>query len=178
LERLGNTSEYGYYTIGLTISGFAGTFFLAFYQSFEPDLYKFIAQRKYKKYSLFLFFYILVLGVLSILFILFSGSIVTYLTGGRYVLASNYANIFIIGIFFMQLGGIFEQLFTAYGATKLVMWRNILMGVFCVIVFYFMIKHYQFQGANIARVITSLFYVISGSIMFLIYIKRKKSYGN
>jgi O-antigen/teichoic acid export membrane protein len=69
LERLGNISEYGYYSIGLTISGFAGTFFLALFQSFEPDLYKFISQKKYKKYLLFTVFYILILGGLSLLFI-------------------------------------------------------------------------------------------------------------
>lgn len=175
LERLGNTSEYGYYIIGLTISAFAGTFFLALYQSFEPDLYRFISQRKYKQYALFFFFYIIVMGSLSLMFILFSESVVSFLTSGRYTHASSYANIFIIGIFFMQVGGIFEQLFTAYGATKLVMWRNILMGVFCVITYYFMIKHYQFHGANITRVITSIFYVISGALMFFIYIKRKKN---
>jgi O-antigen/teichoic acid export membrane protein len=174
LERLGNISEYGYYSIGLTISGFAGTFFLALYQSFEPDLYKFISQKKYKQYTLFTFFYILVLGTLSLIFIIFSESVVSFLTSGRYTHASSYANIFIIGIFFMQIGGVFEQLFTAYGATKLVMWRNILMGIFCVITYYFMIQHYQFQGANISRVITSIFYLISGALMFFIYIKRKK----
>lgn len=174
LERIGNTSEYGYYSIGLTIAGFAGTFFLALYQSFEPDLYRFITQKKYKQYTLFTSFYILVLGALSIMFILFSEIVVSYLTSGRYTHASEYANIFIVGVFFMQIGGIFEQLFTAFGATKLVMWRNILMGVFCVFTYYFMIRQYQFQGANISRVITSIFYVISGAIMFFVYVKRRR----
>lgn len=174
LERLGNITEYGYYSIGLTISGFAGTFFLALYQSFEPDLYRFIAHKKYKQYAIFLFFFIIILGALTLLFIFFSEPVVSYLTSGRYTHASSYANIFIIGIFFMSVGGVFEQLFTAYGATKYVMWRNILMGVFCVITYYFMIKHYQFPGANINRVVTSVFYLISGALLFFIYVKRKK----
>lgn len=173
LERLGNISEYGYYSIGLTISGFAGTFFLALYQSFEPDLYKFISQRKYKKYLLFTIFYILILLGLTLLFIFFSGPVVSYLTSGRYTYASTYANIFIIGIFIMQVGGIFEQLFTAYGTTKLVMWRNIFMGVFCVITYYFMIEKYQFRGANINRIVTSVFYLVSGAFLFFIFIKKK-----
>lgn len=174
LERIGNISEYGYYNIGLTISGFAGTFFIAFYQSFEPDLYKLLAQNNYKKYILFVFFYIVVLAALSLLFIIGSGPIVSFLTAGRFVKASVYANIFIIGIFFMQVGGLFEQLFTAFGATKLVMWRNILMGIFCVIIYYFMINKYQFHGANITRVITSIFFVASGAILFFLFLKRKK----
>jgi O-antigen/teichoic acid export membrane protein len=159
LERLGDIAEYGYYSIGLTISGFAGTFFLALYQSFEPDLFRFIAQKKFKQYLLFLVFYFLVLGGLSLIFILFSEPVVSFLTSGRYTHASNYANVFIIGIFFMNIGGVFEQLFTAYGATKYAMWRNVYMGVFCIITYYLMIKYYQFQGANLARVITSIFYV-------------------
>ncbi len=72
----------------------------------------------------------------------------------------------------MQIGGVFEQLFTAFGATKLVMWRNILMGIFCVGTYYFMIKHYQFNGANISRVIASMFYVFTGALMFYIYLKQ------
>jgi O-antigen/teichoic acid export membrane protein len=174
LERLGNTNEYGYYSIGLTISGFVGTFFLALYQSFEPDLYKFISQKKYKQYILFFFFYIIVLAALSLAFILFSEYVVSYLTSGRYTHASSYANIFIIGILFMQIGGIFEQLFTAYGATKLVMWRNILTGVFCIFMYYFMIQKYQFQGANITRIITAVFYLLSGALLFTIYSRSKK----
>jgi len=175
LERLGKTAEYGYYSIGLNIAGFAGTFFLALYQSFEPDLYKFIAQRRYKKYILFTFVYTGVLAALCIMFILFSEIIVSFLTSGRYTYASTYANVFVIGIFFMQIGGFFEQLFTAFGATKLVMWRNILMGVFCIIVYYFMIQKFEFYGANLSRVITSLFYVLSGAIMFFFYLKGEKN---
>lgn len=175
LERLGDTKEYGYYSIGLAIAGFAGTFFLALYQSFEPDLYKLISQEKYKRYILFTVIYISILAVLSILFIIFSESVVSFLTSGRYTYASTYANIFIIGIFFMQIGGFFEQLFTAFGATKYVMWSNILMGIFCIITYYFMIQNYQFYGANITRVISSIFYILNGALLFLIFIRKKKS---
>lgn len=174
LERIGNVSEYGYYNIGLTISGFAGSFFLAFYQGFEPDLYKLIAQKRYKQYLLFTILYILVLAGLTLLFIFISKPIVSFLTAGRFIKASVYANVFIIGAFLMQVGGIFEQLFTAFGATKLAMWRNILMGIFCIIAYYLMISKYQFYGANITRVISSLFYIIIGAFLFIIFIKEKK----
>ncbi len=174
LERLGNTSEFGYYNIGLAISGFAGTFFIALYQGFEPDLYKFIAQKRYKQYAIFITFFFFIIGSLSFLFILFSEPLVSYLTSGRYTHASSYANVFIIGLFFMQVGGVIEQIFTAFGATKIEMWRNILMGLFCVITYYLMIQFYQFQGANIARVISSVFYVLSGIIMLIWYVKKKK----
>ena len=123
---------------------------------------------------MFSVFYIAIIAVFSLLFILLSGTIVSFLTAGKFTYASTYANVFIIGVFFMQIGGFFEQLFTAFGATKYVMWRNILMGVFCIVLYYLMIQKYQFYGANISRIIASVFYVISGAILFLIYIKRKK----
>ncbi|MCK9218046.1 MAG: MATE family efflux transporter [Firmicutes bacterium] len=173
LERLGNVSEYGYYSIGLTISGFVSAFFLALYQSFEPDLYRLIAQKKHRQYKKYVRLYIVVIAVISVLFILISEPIVAFLTAGRYTYASTYANIFVIGIFFMQVGGIYEQLFTAYGATKLVMWRNIMMGVFCIVVYYLMIHYFQFKGANITRVFSALFYILSGTLLW-IYYKRKQ----
>jgi len=175
LERLGNTAEYGYYSIGLTIAGFAGAFFIALYQSFEPDLYKFISEKKYKQYILFLSFYFSVLIVLTSLFILCSASIVSFLTSGRYTYASTYANVFIVGMLLMQIGGVFEQLFTAYGVTKLAMWRNILVGGGCILMYYFMIKNYQFHGSNITRVITAIFYILTGAVMFFIYVKNKRA---
>lgn len=171
LERLANVKEYGYYSIGLTLSGFVGTFFNAVYQSFEPDLYKFAAEKKIREYVIFVIFFISLLAILSILFIAFSNPVVSFLTSGRYTYASTYANIFVIGIMFMQVGGLFEQLLTAYGATKYVMLRNILTGIFCILLYYIMIKKYQFMGANIARVITSIFFMIIGAALFAFYYK-------
>jgi O-antigen/teichoic acid export membrane protein len=173
LERLGNISEYGYYSIGLTISGFVGTFYLALYQAFEPDLYKYISQKKYKKYLSFLSLYFITLTILSVMFIIFSGPMVSFLTSGRYTKASGYANIFIIGIFIMQMGGIIEQLFTAYGATKFVMSWNIINSVFCILISYFMIQSYQFIGANFARVFTASSYFLIGGTLFWYYIKKE-----
>jgi len=175
LERLGNITEYGYYSIGLTISGFFSSFLVALYQSFEPDLYRLIAQKKYKQYMTFAFIYIIFLAVLCFMFILVSKPIVSFLTAGRFIKASEYANVFIIGIFFMSIGGFFEQIFTAFGATKYVMWRNILMGIFCIFSYYFMIEKYQFYGANITRVISSIFYILSGAILFMIYYKYNRN---
>ena len=171
LERLANVKEYGYYSIGLTLSGFVGTFFNALYQSFEPDLYKFVSEKKKKEYLVFAAFFISLLVILSILFITFSNPVVSFLTNGRYTYASTYANIFVIGVMFMQVGGLFEQLLTAYGATKYVMLRNVLTGIFCVLLYYVLVKKYQFMGANIARVISSIFFMIIGATIFAFYNK-------
>ncbi len=174
LERLGNIKEFGYYTIGLTIAGFVGTFFTALYQSFEPDLYKFISQKKYKKYFLFISLYLACLGVITLSFLLLSDPVVSFLTSGRYTHASSYANIFIIGIFLMAAGDLFEQLFTAFGATKYAMWRNILMGIFCIVSYYLMIRYFQFRGANITRVFASLFYILTGAVLLYFYKTRNR----
>jgi O-antigen/teichoic acid export membrane protein len=172
LERLGDIAEYGYYNIGLTIAGFVATFFLAVYQSFEPDLYKMVAQKRHKQYRKYVGVYIGVMAFLTLAFIMVSYPIVYYLTAGRYAYAATYANVFVIGAFFMQAGGVYEQLFTAYSATKLVMWRNILMGIFCVIAYYWMIQYFQFKGANITRVLAGLFYIISGTLLWWYYKKK------
>ena len=116
----------------------------------------------------------MVIAFISLFFIVVSDPIVAFLTAGRYTYASTYANVFVIGIFFMQIGGIYEQLFTAYGATKLVMWRNIMMGVFCIVVYYLMIHFFEFKGANITRVFSALFYVLSGTLLWMYYRKKYK----
>jgi len=172
LERLDDIAEYGYYNIGLTIAGFVATFFLAVYQSFEPDLYKMIAQKRHKDYKKYVAVYIGLMAFLTLAFIMVSHPIVYYLTAGRYAYAATYANVFVIGVFFMQIGGIYGQLFTAYSVTNLVMWRNIVMGVFCVIAYYWMIRYFQFKGANITRVFAGLFYIISGTVLWLYYKKK------
>lgn len=169
LEGIGDTNEFGYYNIGLTIATFIGTFFLAIYQSFEPDLYKLINTRSYKRYFKYLIVYFLLVSVTTVIFILFSEPLVNYLTSGRYIRAAVYANILIISIALLHLANFFEQLFTAYGATNFIMVRNIIMGLFCLAFYYVMIHNYQFLGANISRVVSSIFFIFLNSILFIVF---------
>lgn len=173
LEREKNTSEYGYYSIALTVAGFVSTFFIAVYQSFEPDLYRYISQKNYRRYILFAGAYTVLLVVCAMLFIAFSAPVMSFLTSGRYTYSSEYANVFVIGIVFMQIGGFFEQLFTAFGATHFVMWRNVILGVLSTGIYYFAVKQYSFSGASAARVGVAVLYLLLGFVMFYFFRKKR-----
>lgn len=178
LERVGDTSEYGYYSLGLTIAGFLGTFFVAMFQSFEPDLYKCIAEKKYKQYVMFGAAYGATIVIVSAFFICFSKPIVYFLTDGKYTHASDYADFFVIGIVIMQMGGFFEQLLTAFEATRLVMWRNIILGILTVAIYYFLIKTQSFRGAAVSRIIVAGLYFGVGSLVFLLFVRSKNRLKN
>ena len=47
LERIGNTSELGIYSIGAQVAGFMSIAFTALFQAFEPDIYKCINNNNY-----------------------------------------------------------------------------------------------------------------------------------
>jgi O-antigen/teichoic acid export membrane protein len=147
---------------------------LALYQSFEPDLYRFIYSNKWKKYFLFVAGYSVVLLVTVVLFISFSHTILSLLTSGRYTRASGYANIFVIGLAIQYTGGFFEPIFNARKQTKYILATNIVVGMFSVACYFFMIKWLGFRGANDARAMIGAFYLLASFSLYQLYRFRSK----
>ena len=103
LERLNKTNEFGYYNLGATIAGFVGTFFVTLYMAFEPDFYKYTAQRDVKKYLKISVLYIFILTSFTIITLLVSNYAVAFLTSHRYMESTKYVNIFVISIYFYSV---------------------------------------------------------------------------
>ena len=167
LERLNKTNEFGYYNLGATIAGFVGTFFITLYMAFEPDFYKYTAQRDVKKYLKLSGLYIFILTGFTVVTIFVSNYAVAFLTSHRYMESTKYVNIFVISMYFYSVGNMFEQLFSSLNATKLTLYRTFIIAVISIGSYLLMIKHFEFIGASESRVIIFFLYLIVGLILFI-----------
>lgn len=173
LERLDDISELGYFGIGARI---AAMFFLAgnaLHSAFEPDYYKAVANRNFKKLfkTIALFTGIILFGI--ILFLLISEFVVDFYTAGRYTRAYIYANYLVIGVFFMLMFGIVNSIITAKKRVKDLLLINILGGLGALLANYFLIKKWGFMGGCYAKIATGA--ILSLIALFFLIINFKKS---
>jgi len=163
LERLRDSYEFGFYNIGYTMASYVGLASFALYQAFEPDIYKYVAQKNRRKLFLYFSMIILFMAGMSLMFILFSRHVVDYLTAGRYTRAYQYANINVVGLLLINIFGVFQALLTALQRTRLVLMANLAGGIAALIIYKIFIVHWGFQGANWARVIVAGFMIFVGA---------------
>ena len=167
LTSLKDTSELGYYSIGLNIAEYIGTAALALFSAFQPDFYKYIAQRNKSKFFLYALVYFIILSLITVLFFLLSETIVGYLTSGRYTRAYKYANYFAISIFIMSLSKITNSILIALGKSRSQLYINVIVGVVGFLLYKHFINQYGFLGANYGRIAIASLYLITQSAYIL-----------
>lgn len=174
LERVGNSFEFGYYTIGFNNANYLILMGNALYAAFEPDVIKFVVKKNYKKLAISLSLVTGVLVFATTAFILFSEPITCYLTNGRYTRAYKYANIIAVGGLFLSLNKLLITILMALQKTKLILYLNIIISVFAYFCYKLAIEKYSFNGAAYARILIGMFMIIvSGIVIIAVILKLK-----
>jgi O-antigen/teichoic acid export membrane protein len=174
LERLNDLSEFGLYNIGVTIAGYVLMAYVALGTAVEPDIFKAVAEKDNKKliksgliiFIPYLFF--------VLLFVFFSQLIISILTAGRYVAATEYANIMIISVFLMGVYWFLDKILIALEKTKMNLIINVLGGVSSIIITYLAVDIYKFAGAAYAKVIVALILSITALLLVIKNLKLAK----
>jgi O-antigen/teichoic acid export membrane protein len=176
LERLNNLPELGLYNIGITIAGYVHLAYIALGSALEPDIFKAVAEKDYKRLirsGLIIFLpYLLVI----LIFLMLSGTIISILTAGRYVAAEKYTNLALISVFLMGLYWFLDKIFIALEKTKMNLLINTIGGIFSIIIIYLAIDKYQFLGAIYGKVLAILLVIITSSILVIKNLRAYK-YG-
>lgn len=174
LEKLNDNKTFGYYNVAVQIAGYLYIFYTAISQTFEPDIYKTIAENNTNKLKK------LVLGIVSlnalptILFIIFAYPVIKILTYGRYIDSTQFAQIIAIKHIPMAICFMVSNIIIGYGYPKVELINRVFGALISVLLFQFLINRFGFTGAAWGQsIIFVLMTIISGS--FLIYkIKFKK----
>lgn len=165
LERLQDLSELGLYNIGITIAGYVQTGFIALGLAFEPDVFKFVAEKNnLKLLAVGLVMFVPYL-IFVVVFGLFSETVISILTSGRYVAAAQYTNVAILAVFLMGIFSFFSKIFVATGNTKLNMWVNITGGISSFFIMYIAVNNYRFIGAAYGKVVIAIILVFISAIL-------------
>ena len=92
LERLGDLSELGYYSVGVQIAGYLTIFSNAVNSTFQPDIYECYSKRNFKKLTLYIGIIIGSIAVCASIYIA-APYIIGLLTARRYVYSAHYCRL-------------------------------------------------------------------------------------
>ncbi len=173
LERLGNLSELGYYSVGVQIAGYLTIFSNAVNSTFQPDIYECYSKRNFKKLAMYIGIIVGSISVCAIIYILLAPYIIDFLTAGRYVYSTHYSQVIALSTITAAIYYSSSQISIAMGYTKLLMWVKIFGGTLSALVFIILIRFYNFEGAAIGNVVSYLLYFVI-NILALWVFKRKE----
>ena len=172
LEPLNDTINFGLYSIGNSISGYLMVIYTVLASTFQPDIYKAIAERNEKKVLTFVMLIIGVIAITNMLFVLVAPYVIGRLTAGRYVDASAYARIFSIQNIVIAIYYIIDTLLVGYGFTKQILYVKIISAAVAVAIYKILITYWQFYGAAWGHVLVFGFLSIL-NLGVLTYNKQK-----
>jgi O-antigen/teichoic acid export membrane protein len=178
LEKLNKTNTFALYNIGLSLSGSLGLFYTAIAQTFEPDIYKAISDRKLKRMAKIILGLICINAIPVLLFILFASPLTHLLTAGRYTNAASFARITALKNISMSMYYSVLTVIVGFGFTKADLGLRAIGAVFSIIMFTVLIKYFEFYGAAWGQIISFLFMSILGLFFILYKLKRNKLYVN
>lgn len=173
LEKIHDTYSLGLYNVGLQISAYLAVFGTVLLQTFDPDLYRFTSTNQHKK----VFFTALGIVVLTLIpnlcFILLSEPLIGFLTAGRYVESSVFANILCFKNVTTTFAFVISGILIGYGHSKYELLNRIIGSFLAIITYYILIKNYGFYGAAWGQ---SLTWLLMGVVSLLcLVIANKKN---
>jgi O-antigen/teichoic acid export membrane protein len=178
LEKLNDTTNMGLYVVALSITGYLSILYTALSQTFEPDLYKAVADYNYRKIVKIITLILTILMPIILLFITLSKPILSLLTFNKYTDAYYFAQILSIGVLTTYLMVAVEGIINAFGFTKITLINKIAGSLLAIFFYQYLIGKYQFYGATWGRVLAPFFVFIIGAISLLFLKNRIKTGHN
>lgn len=174
LERLNDSYTFGFYNVGMQIAAYFAIFYTAVAQTFEPDIYKAIAENNKGKLIKIIAGIVGLNAIPNIVFIVFAPFIIGLLTYNRYTDASEFAQILAVKNITVTLYYSTITVIVGYGFTKTELLIRIIGSVVCVFLFKFLIDTYGFYGAAWGQVFSFVFMAVL-SLAVLLYQMRKNN---
>ena len=174
LERLNNTRELGFYSLGLTFAGYLHMLNYSVYQAIEPDIIKSTIHFNKRKLSVII---ICMLGFTlftSVAFIFTSKFLINYLTGGKFVYSANYCNILVMSYVFVISFSIGATILNALKLNKASFYTTLIGGLFSVIVYILAAKFGGFYTVAYTRI---LVFIVLTLISFYFVYKQMRIKG-
>lgn len=164
LAELNDMHTYGIYCVAIQITAYLTIFYTTVNNTFEPDIFKAIAENKTSRLVK------LVLGILSVVivanlvFIIFATSVIGLLTANRYIDSATFAQILALHNITMAMYYLVVKLIIGYGYVKAELVVRIVGAVLSVMMFRVLIDKYGFYGAAWGQVLSFLLLTIIGLI--------------
>lgn len=172
LERSGDIRLLGIYVVAVQIAGCIQVFSNSINDTFQPDIFRSIVERDFRKCLKIIGVKLLSVSGIVIVFILFTPLIIYILTAGRYLEATPFARIIALSAVTSSLYYSFSQVTTAIGLTQITMVNKIIGSILCFLVYSILIPRYAFLGAAWSMVVSYIIFFLGNIVLLFIYRKR------
>jgi O-antigen/teichoic acid export membrane protein len=173
LERIGDSTSFGNYNVAFQITTYLGFFGTALMQTFDPDIYKSIANRDIRKLARIILLILIPCIIAAVVFILAARPIISILTYGRYLDSVPFARILALRNITTPLAFVLSGILIGFGFPKADFVTRVIAAIFSLFLFKYLIDVFGFHGAAWGQVI-SMSLMALGSLSFIL-IKGRKS---
>ena len=161
----------------IDVMGFALTqeqlmIYTAIYNTFEPDIYRYIAERNQRKLYITIGLVIFLNAIPCVLFLPFGEFIVRLLTYGRYPEATDFAVILVLKNITMSFYYPIVAIIVGLGKTKVDLLIRVIGVAICIPMYIVLIDKFRFYGAAWGQVLSFIVLSILGVIYLLGHWKR------
>lgn len=169
LESVGDTTEYGYYVVGMSIAAYLTTFTNAVGNTFQPDLYETTIKRQWSRYAKFCALQIGAYIIIALVFIVCAPIIISILTAGRYVASSPYAQVIALSTVTSGIYFLINNFSIATNRPKLYLYTSIVGSIFIVLMTPIFVERWSFYGGAWMTVISFAVFSLINLLLNLLH---------
>lgn len=172
LEQLKDTNSFALYNIAAGLSGKLTLFYVALAQTIEPDIYRSLAAKKYRKVVYIALGVILLNAIPNLIFILVAKPIIHVYTGGRYTDAFVFAQILVLTNIARSFYNIGITIIVGLGFTKSELFNRLIGAIISVFMYKYLIENFGYVGAAWGHSLSLIIMTII-SVIFIFLNKNK-----
>ncbi|RHU30300.1 hypothetical protein DXD68_00250 [Parabacteroides sp. TM07-1AC] len=172
LERNKDLYALGIYAIAFQMSSYLNIFATAIKSTFQPDIFKAIAEKNLRKVVKMITLVVAFVSVVVMLFVLFCPILINILTAGRYDESTDLTRILSLSIITSTIYYQISQVTYGSGLSNITLINKIIGSVLTVLLFSYVIPQYGAQGAAWGTVISYLLFAL-GNVILLCINKNK-----
>lgn len=172
LERGGDIEMLGYYSVACSMAAYITVFSNALKSTFQPDMYKAIAQKSIKKSVAVGSVVVLAVGLIVVVFIIFCPWLINILTAGRYIQSAEMCRIVSLSVLTSTLYYQVSQFTYGTGHSKLTLVNKVIGTAINIVLITCLVRKYGAIGAAWSTVLGFLVFAV-GNLVLLFFNRNK-----
>lgn len=169
LEQYTDLSILGVYTVGFQIASYLDIFASTIKATFQPDIYKGLAERNLRKVIKVMALTVSVVALLVLLFVTICPFIINILTAGRYMDAVVYVRILSLSVITSSIYYQISQITYGSGLSNITFVNKIIGTVLTILTLWLLVSHFGAVGAAWGVVFSYIIYALGNSVLLFIF---------
>ena len=171
LERQGDLYTLGIYSVATQMSGYLNIFASAIKSTFQPDIYKAIAEKNTILLVKKILVIILAVSIIVLAFVLICPIVIHILTAGRYDESTTLTRILSLSVITSTIYYQISQVTYGSGLSNLTLINKIIGSILSFSLFSWMVPNFGVNGAAWSVVLCFLIYALGNIVLLIIYKK-------